>query len=206
MSTSDGAPQRPSPINAARRAFSVEIFRRRDSALQQRPLRDAAGRGIDEHADLVDAGWGRMRFEIEQDERAQDARVVKRGRQLELPDVHLARDETQPHVQRRGAAIVQPELRAQRLEQPGQEKGQRLEPFDRPFERQHRLEPLRLFRRHQRPRIFAARQPLQEQPLAAKPLEQRSRWQRDEIAERFEAPSVECVKNRGTGDREPGTG
>ena len=53
-------------------------------------LQDAAWRRIDHDGDAIDGGGRRMRFEIEQRQRAERPHVADRRRQIEPPHVTLA--------------------------------------------------------------------------------------------------------------------
>src|SRR5262245_66321074 len=127
-------------------------------------MRDAPGRGIELDRDDVDhhfARWGpatlptslRARaaatrrfppalactswwicFEIEQEQRPQDARIAHRRRQLQQALMDAAIREAQVEMDRHGAAIGAFERGRQRIEQPREHERQRLELLDRPLE------------------------------------------------------------------------
>ena len=122
-----------------------DLFRRGQRTRQQRELHDASRRRIHGHRHAIDGGSGRIRFQIEQCQRAQRARVANRHRQLQRTLVHLARrairfDQMQPHVQHGRAAIALLQVRLERLHQPPEHERQRLELLDRPFEIERLLE------------------------------------------------------------------
>ena len=139
---------------------------------QQRRLDDAAGHRLERHRQRVDAGRRRMRFEIEDNQRAQHPRVAHRHRQAEPPHVELAGDQAQRRLQRDRAEAVVIQPRAQRIDHPAERERQRLDRLDRPFEGARRLERLRLGGRHQRPRIPPARHRMPGQAGRAEALEE----------------------------------
>ena len=86
VSSSAGDPQRVSPTSADRRAVSVATTSADGTARSSSEVLDhPAGRRIDLDVDDVDRGGGRMRFEIEHQQRAQHARIAHRHRQLQRP-------------------------------------------------------------------------------------------------------------------------
>lgn len=87
-----------------------------------------------------------------------------------------------------GATIAALETCRQRLEEARQHERQRLERVDRPLELERRVEALLGQRRHQRPRVVAARDRLPRQRAAPEPRRQIGRRQRRELAERAHAP------------------
>ena len=79
----------PRPSAPCRRAISVEICSGDGSGrVSSENWTMRAGRGIDGDDHAIDGRGGRMRFEIEQRQRAQRARVAHRRRQLQRPLVH----------------------------------------------------------------------------------------------------------------------
>ena len=90
-----------------------ELLGRRQRPCQQRELDDSAGRRIDGDDHAIDGRRRRMRFEIEQRQRPQRARVAHRRRQLQRSLVHLAASllQMQADVQHRGTAIAPLEMR-----------------------------------------------------------------------------------------------
>ena len=140
------------------------------------------------------AARGRMRFQIEQDERAQRLRIAHRRGQLQRARVRLARGEVQLGVQHRGAAIGAFETHGQRLEHAAQHERQRLQAFDRPFELERRVERLVVDERHERRQVLAARgvlPPRTERPEARRQLGGR---QRRKLSQRADAPAAQHVE------------
>ena len=96
------------------------------------------------------------------------------------------------------------EPRAQLVEHPAQHEGQRLEPLDRPLERQRRLESLLDRRRHERALVLATGKPLQGQPTHTQPFEQLGRGQVRQIAESFDSPATHRGQQGEGGDGQCG--
>ena len=142
------------------------------------------------------AAGRRVRFEIEQRERAQHARVAHGRRQLDHPLVQIARDQRQRDAQDDGAPIATLEPIAQRIEQTRQHKRQRLEPLDRPFE----IERLFELVGHARPARAAAF--LRRAPIAAsggrvvRGGRRAHGRQRRKISERLETPPRQLIDFR----------
>ena len=155
-----------------------QLLRRRLRAREERVLQHAAGRRIDDDGDAIDAGARRMRFEIEQRQRAQRSHVAHRRRQLEPPRADLARHQPQQDVQHRGAAVAPFEARRQRLEQPRQHERQRLELLDRPFEIHRGFEPFFGDVGDQRTRVLTARNGLPDEPALTEPRRHIGGWKR----------------------------
>ena len=196
-STSAGEPQRVSPISACSRAISVEICSGDGSGrVSSENCTTRAGVGIDGHDDAIDGAGGGMRFEIEQRQRAQRARIAHRRRQLQRPLVHVAR---RRHVvltrQSRTCSTAAPRPRrsrcAERLQQPAEHERQRLEPLDRPLEIERLLEALLGHRRHERSGVLAAREPLPPHTGLPEPRRDVVGRQRRQIAQRAQAPAAE---------------
>ena len=117
-STSAGEPTWPSPISAVRRASSVDTCSgdgcARSSSVH---CSTRAGVGSMQHAHDVDRRVGRMRFEIEQDQRAQRFRIAHRRRQLQRAREHRREVEAQrrvaaPRRRDRRARAARPAARA----------------------------------------------------------------------------------------------
>ncbi len=99
-----------------------------------------------------------MRFEIEEQQRAQDPRIAHRDRQLQHPG--MGRPIDQPQVQPDGgrAAIGALECERQRIQQPREHERQWLEAVDRPFQLHLLAVPRHIRIRHERTRIDPSRQ------------------------------------------------
>lgn len=175
---------------------------------QQRRLDDAAGQRLERHCQHVDGGRRRMRFEIEDDQRPQHARIAHRHRQAEAPHVELAGHQPERRLQRDRAEAIVIEPRAQRIDDAPEREGQRLDGLDRPLEGARRLERLRLGGRHQRPRVEPARHRVPGQPRRAEALEEIGGRQRRQRAERRQAPAPpQRQRHLGAGrGRRPRTG
>jgi hypothetical protein len=148
-------------------------------AREQRVLHDAARGRVDDDRHAIDCSGRRVRFEIEQQERAQRSRITNGRRQLQMTIVlaslcrvsveHSRKNKPKVKVQNRGAPIPAFELRGQRLEQPRQHKRQRFEAVDRPFKIKRRFKPLLGTCRDKRRRLLAPRDGLPGQRALAKP-------------------------------------
>ena len=77
-----------------------QLLGRGQRALEQRELQHAPGVGSTRTITPSMPGAGRMRFEVEQRQRSQHARIADGRRQLQAPHVRLARD--QPQARGRG--------------------------------------------------------------------------------------------------------
>ncbi len=143
-----------------------------------------------------------MRFEIEQRERAERARVLHRRRQLQRAFVHRPRHQVQAHVEHGGAAAAAIEMRRQRLEQPAQDERQRLQAVDRPLEIERLLEALLRHCGQQRPRILASRQPLPPDARLPETGGDGIGRQLRDIAERPQSPLSECRQFIGIGGQQ----
>ena len=141
-----------------------------------------------------------MRFEIQQQQRAQHLRIAHRRRQLQAAQVQIARDEPQAQVQHGRAAIAVLEALAERIEQPREHERERLEVRDGPLQFERRLEGLFLERGHERPRVFAARQALPADAVLPQPLREIGGRQRGQFAQRAQAPAGEDSETVGTRD------
>ena len=142
-STVTGEPHLPSPMSAWRRATSVETSSGAGSArVSSDSWTMRPGVGSMASGDRVDAGWRGVRFEIQQQQRAQHFRIAHRRRQLQAAQVQVARHEAQAQVQGGRAAIAVLEALAQRIEQPREDERERLEFRDGPFQLERRLERL----------------------------------------------------------------
>ena len=157
-------------------------------ACEQRVLQDAPGRGIDADGNLIDRCGRRVRFQIEQRQRAQGSHVANGRRQLQAADMNGLRHQPEAHAQDGGGAIAALEPCRQRLEQPREHERQRLEPLDRPFQIDRRFERFFRNRRHQRPRVVAARDRLPGEPLGSQAGRKIGGRQRRELAECFDTP------------------
>ncbi len=220
VSTSDGAPTRSLPMSAPRRARSVASVsvgnaRANNPNCSTRP---SATSTADSHP--IDRRRRRIRLEIEQRQRAQHARVAHRRRQLDRTLVNVAPafakatarsrrsasrgggvDQRQRDAQHDGAAVAALEPLAQRVEQPRQDKRQRLEAVDRPFEIERCLELLRHAGRHERPHLFAARPPLPPEAGLAETSGELARRERCQIAEGAQAPANRAARYQAPGCR-----
>ena len=107
-------------------------------------------------------------FEIEQQQRAQDARIAHRRRQLQHARMRRAIGQPQIEADRRRAAVGALERRRQRLEQPREHERQRLERVDRPLELEAADVARRLAVGHERARIEPAREALQRHRRGAR--------------------------------------
>ena len=135
VSSSTGEPQRVSPTSAPRRAISVASVSGDGTARSSSEYWTMrAGRGIDLDRHHVDRRGRGMGFQIEQQQRAQDARIAHRRRQLQQPRVRRPIGQPQRQMHRDRAAVRLLERGRQRIEQPGEHERQRLERVDRPFQ------------------------------------------------------------------------
>jgi hypothetical protein len=166
---------------------------------QQQFLDDAARRGIDGHGDGVDPRRRGMRFEIQQQQRAQHFRIAHGRRQLQAADVQGPRHEPEAQVQDGGAAIAIFEALAQGIEQPAEYERERLEILDGPLQFERCLERFFNRRRRQRPRVFAAREALPADAVLPQPLREVGRRQRGQFAQRTKTPANKHGQDLRTG-------
>ena len=171
-----------------------DLLGRRLRAFDERPLHDASRRGLDAHDHAIDRGRRRMRFQIQQDERAQRLRIAHRRGELQRARVEIARRQVQIGREHRRAAVGALEAHRQRLEHAAEHERQRFEPFDRPFEFERRLERFVVDQRHQRRQILAARGVLPAWSERAEPRRQLGGRQIRQLRQRADPPAAQHVE------------
>ena len=153
------------------------------------PCTTCARRDIDVHLDDIDARRRRMRLEVEQDERAQQPGVAHGRRQFQSPRVYGARGERQARTHDHGAAIGALERARERVAHARQHEGERLEPFDGPFEIEPLAKVARLGRGHERVDIVPAYGPMQSHARLAEPRVEIGTRQARHLTQRPQSPS-----------------
>ena len=154
------------------------LFWRRQRAFEERELQHARRHWLDHDGYPIDTSRRRMRLEIEQDERAQYAWIAEWCGELQRAGVDLARNQPQPHMEHDRTSLATLETRAQRIEQPTQREGKRLEALDRVVECQRDFKPILHGVRHKRSLILTPGEPLQRKPARPQPFEEVSRGKR----------------------------
>ena len=96
----------------------------------------------------------------------------------------------QPDVQHGGTAPAALEMGLQRLQEPAEHKGQRLQPLDGPLEIERLLEALLGDDGEERPRILAARKALPPHAFLPEPRGHGGGWQCRNLAEGAKAPAA----------------
>jgi hypothetical protein len=130
-----------------------------------------------------------MRFEVEQDEGAQDARLAHRGRQMERAFVRGPGDEAEPgrDGDRPAVGALQPTL--EQFTQACDDERERLEPLNRPFELASLTVAHALIDGRQWAFVFARRNLMQPNTVRTEPSAQIAASQPREVAQRREPPS-----------------
>ena len=168
-------------------SFSVGSARANNPNCRTRPSVTST---TDRHA--IDRRRRRMRFEIEQRERAQHPRIAHGRRQLHRALVHVrASRASSLDMQRHDAAIVA--VRDARTTARTTARARTTTARARRSATRDRATPRTLsgdYGRHQRPRVLAARPALPSQAILPEPGGQIGGRQRGQIAERAEAPAL----------------
>ena len=163
-----GEPHRPSPINAASRAASVESCSGDGSgrvSSENCTTRPGVGSTATVTRSIAASGGC--------DSRSSSASV----RSVRASRIGAGNCSDRSWIARvtrcrRTCSTAAPRSRRsrcadERLHQPAEHERERLEPFDRPLEFERLLEPLLRRRRHERPRVLAARDALPARPPSA---------------------------------------
>jgi hypothetical protein len=135
-----------------------------------------------------------MRFEIEQQQRAEHPRVAHRHGQGQRARVDRSIREPKPQVQRNRTAVSALERCRQRIQQSREDERQRFEHLDRPLELARVDEPADAGIRHERPRIEAACEPLERNAFGPQTRGQCSGRQHRQLADRRQSPPAEHIE------------
>ena len=171
-----------------------DLFRGGLRAFQQRPLHDAPGRRFHAHDHAVDGRGGRMRFQIQQDQRAQRFRIAHGRGQLQRARVGVASGEVQFGVQHRGAAVGAFESHRKRFQHAPQDERKWLQTFDGPFELERGVEGLVVDERHERRQVVATRGVLPARTERPQARRQFGRRQIGEHPQRADAPAAQHIE------------